>query len=137
MVSHLRAEIAYISAAINSGRSFSAVYDYSEGRYIRVQGSVSDTNVDIYNVEMGHYVRGSLTGGKGLLFHSGEGYQVEIEVNQGRVYGYDHGSKTHFLGYINDTMINLYDYEQPVTPKEIAKNLGYARAYIHMRFCQL
>ena len=33
--------------------------------------------------------------------------------------------------------INHYDYEQPVTPKEIAKNLGYARAYIHMRFCQL
>jgi DNA-binding transcriptional regulator GbsR (MarR family) len=33
--------------------------------------------------------------------------------------------------------ITLYFCEEPTTPKEIAKKLGYARAYVHMRLCQL
>jgi DNA-binding transcriptional regulator GbsR (MarR family) len=33
--------------------------------------------------------------------------------------------------------ITLYSYGKPTTPKEIAKKLGYARAYVHMRLCQL
>ena len=42
---------------------------------------------------------------------------------------------------LNDTLkkiyITLYFCEEPTTPKEIAKKLGYARAYVHMRLCQL
>lgn len=42
---------------------------------------------------------------------------------------------------LNDTLkkiyITLYCYDEPTTPKEIAKKLGYARAYVHMRLCQL
>ena len=42
---------------------------------------------------------------------------------------------------LNNTLkkiyITLYCCEEPTTPKEIAKNLGYARAYVHMRLCQL
>ena len=33
--------------------------------------------------------------------------------------------------------ITLYCQKEPTTPKEIAKTLGYARAYVHMRLCQL
>jgi DNA-binding transcriptional regulator GbsR (MarR family) len=33
--------------------------------------------------------------------------------------------------------LTLYFCEEPTTPKEIAKKLGYARAYVHMRLCQL
>jgi DNA-binding MarR family transcriptional regulator len=33
--------------------------------------------------------------------------------------------------------ITLYSCGEPTTPKEIAKKLGYARAYVHMRLCQL
>ena len=33
--------------------------------------------------------------------------------------------------------ITLYSYGEPATPKEIAKKLGYSRAYVHMRLCQL
>jgi DNA-binding transcriptional regulator GbsR (MarR family) len=33
--------------------------------------------------------------------------------------------------------ITLYFCGEPATPKEIAKKLGYARAYVHMRLCQL
>lgn len=33
--------------------------------------------------------------------------------------------------------ITLYSCGEPKTPKEIAKKLGYARAYVHMRLCQL
>lgn len=42
---------------------------------------------------------------------------------------------------LNDTLkkiyITLYCKKQPTTPKDIAKTLGYARAYVHMRLCQL
>ncbi len=42
---------------------------------------------------------------------------------------------------LNDTLkkiyITLYCCGEPTTPKEIAKKLGYARAYVHMRLCQL
>ncbi|MGD9131616.1 MAG: hypothetical protein PVH73_08620 [Candidatus Bathyarchaeota archaeon] len=33
--------------------------------------------------------------------------------------------------------ITLYSYGEPATPEEIAKKLGHARAYVHMRLCQL
>jgi DNA-binding MarR family transcriptional regulator len=33
--------------------------------------------------------------------------------------------------------ITLYSYGEPTTPKKIAKKLGHARAYVHMRLCQL
>jgi len=33
--------------------------------------------------------------------------------------------------------ITLYSCGEPTTPKEIAKKLGYTRAYVHMRLCQL
>jgi DNA-binding MarR family transcriptional regulator len=33
--------------------------------------------------------------------------------------------------------ITLYCCGEPETPKELAKKLGYARAYVHMRLCQL
>jgi DNA-binding MarR family transcriptional regulator len=42
---------------------------------------------------------------------------------------------------LNDTLtkiyLTLYFCEKATTPKEIAKKLGYARAYVHMRLCQL
>ena len=42
---------------------------------------------------------------------------------------------------LNDTLkkiyITLYCCGEPTTPKEIANKLGYARAYVHMRLCQL
>ena len=42
---------------------------------------------------------------------------------------------------LNDTLrkiyITLYSCGEPKTPEEIAKKLGYARAYVHMRLCQL
>ena len=42
---------------------------------------------------------------------------------------------------LNDTLkkiyITVYCAGKPTTPKEIAKQLGYARAYVHMRLCQL
>ena len=33
--------------------------------------------------------------------------------------------------------ITLYSCGEPATPKEIAEKLGYTRAYVHMRLCQL
>jgi len=40
---------------------------------------------------------------------------------------------------LNDTLkkiyLTLYFCEEPATPKEIDKKLGYARAYVHMRLC--
>ncbi len=42
---------------------------------------------------------------------------------------------------LNDSLrkiyITLYSCGEPKTPKEIATKLGYARAYVHMRLCQL
>ena len=42
---------------------------------------------------------------------------------------------------LNDTVkkiyITLYCCGEPITPIEIATKLGYARAYVHMRLCQL
>ena len=42
---------------------------------------------------------------------------------------------------LNDTLkkiyITMYCCGEPTVPKEIAKKLGYARAYVHMRLCQL
>ena len=42
---------------------------------------------------------------------------------------------------LSDTLkkiyITLYFCEEPTTPKEIARKLGFARAYVHMRLCQL
>jgi len=33
--------------------------------------------------------------------------------------------------------VTLYFCIEPATPKNVAKKLGFARAYVHMRLCQL
>ncbi len=33
--------------------------------------------------------------------------------------------------------LTMHFFGEPAAPKEIAKKLGYARAYVHMRLCQL
>lgn len=42
---------------------------------------------------------------------------------------------------LNDALkkiyLTMYCCGEPITPSEIAKKLGYARAYVHMRLCQL
>ncbi|MGD2066387.1 MAG: hypothetical protein PVI43_04355 [Candidatus Bathyarchaeota archaeon] len=42
---------------------------------------------------------------------------------------------------LNDSLrkiyITLYSCGEPKTPEEIANKVGYARAYVHMRLCQL
>jgi DNA-binding MarR family transcriptional regulator len=38
---------------------------------------------------------------------------------------------------LKNIYITLYCYGEPTAPKEIAKKLGHARAYVHMRLCQL
>ena len=40
-------------------------------------------------------------------------------------------------GGLKKIYITLYCCGEPKTPKELAKKLGYARAYVHMRLCQL
>ena len=54
-----RACIAYIAGCLIANKKSSAVYDYSQSKYINLSGDVSAQSVNIYDYDQGCYLSGN------------------------------------------------------------------------------
>lgn len=104
-----KACIAYIAGRLVSGRDSSAVYDYSQGRYINVAGSVTGSAVSIYDYSRSCHISGG--GAPQIsLYDYGGSHHITLTIDGTGFSGYDYGSSTHFSGTVNGTAVSVYDY---------------------------
>jgi hypothetical protein len=107
MQPHTRRAVAFIAGRAISGSDASAVYDYSESRYVFFSGDVSAGNVNVYDHEENCHVGGSLPS----LYHYGNGQHIQLDVSGTQFNGFDYGSGQHFSGTVNGQAVSVYDYE--------------------------
>lgn len=103
----LRACIANIAARLAGQDANSAVYCYTQGKYINISGNVTASVVNIYDYDRGAHVSGSPSN----LYDYGGGAFITLEVNGKGFKGYDYGSGNHYTGTINGRSVAVYDYE--------------------------
>lgn len=106
MQAHTRRAIAYIAGRLISSSRASAVYDYSESRYVNFSGDVSFQNVNVYDYDQRCYVSGSL----GSLYHYGNRSYVQLDVNGTNFRGYDYDTRNNLSGNVSGSAVSLYDY---------------------------
>lgn len=103
-----RRTIAYIGGRLISGKRSSAIYDYSGGGYTSIDGSVTSSNVDVYDYGRSCHVSGS----GGSLYDYGRGCHVDLKAKDAtRFSGYDYGSSSYFEGTVSGASVSFYDYD--------------------------
>lgn len=62
MLTGTRACVAYACARLVSGRSTSAVFDYSQSKHVLISGTVNDRSVNVYDHDRECFMTGSRSG---------------------------------------------------------------------------
>src|ERR1044072_2008472 len=101
---------AYTAGVLLSGRRSSAIYDYSEGGYRQISGTVGPGHVNVYDHQDLCPVSGSGTATYLSLYHYGEGAYLPLDLRGGQLHGYDCGTGSHFTGNVSGNTVTLYDY---------------------------
>jgi hypothetical protein len=101
-----RACIAYVVAALVSGRKGNGIYDYAQSRRISISGSVSSSKVRVYDYDRGCY----FTGSPGRLYDYRRNAHLSLSINGNKFSGYDYADNCHFSGAVNGSSISIFDY---------------------------
>jgi hypothetical protein len=106
-----RALIAYAAGKLLSDSTGSSLYDYSQGTYRNISGTVSASRINLYDYTDSCHLSGNGTGGSHYsLYHYGEGSHITLNTNGSNFSGYDYASGDHFSGHVTGRSITLYDY---------------------------
>ena len=105
-----RACVAFVAGRLISGQAASSVYDYSQSKYVSIDGNVKSNNVDVYDYDRGCHFGGSGNGKTFDLYDYGGSHHVELKINGSNFEGYDYGASCHFSGDVRGGDISLYDY---------------------------
>lgn len=102
----VRRGIAYVLACLITNRPGRSLYDYSESKYFYFSGNINPS-VSIYD----HHMKSHITGGDNNLFHCGPKEYITFQLEGKTFTGYDYATHKHYKGKINQSNIQLYDYD--------------------------
>lgn len=105
-----RACTAYVAIRLISGSRGSAVYDYSQSKYISIDGDIDQSQINIYDYGRGCYFGGNGSPVKFDLYDYGGGHYIELKINGSHFEGYDYGAHCYFSGDVNGNAASFYDY---------------------------
>ena len=106
MKPHVRRAIAFIAGRLITGRASSGIFDYTAGTHIPITGTVTETNISIYDHDQRAHVGGSL---RNIHFY-GDGCAAQISIHGNNFDGYDFCGSGHFIGHAQGNVIWVYDY---------------------------
>jgi hypothetical protein len=112
MNSNQRACIAGIANAIVNNKKINSVYSYELSTHISISGTVSASNINIFDHSRSCHISGSGNGeGKYSLFDYGLSKHITLNIKNEKFDGFDYMSNKHFSGTVCKNSVNLYDYE--------------------------
>jgi len=106
-----RRGVAYIAGRALAERNSSAVYDYDAGEHFFFGGTLTRTQVSVYDYDKRCYITGSGNGQGFALFHYGNGGHISLMVETDSFNGFDYDSSSHFSGKVNGSVVWVFDYE--------------------------
>jgi hypothetical protein len=87
------------------------VFDYSQSKHIHFSPIVIDrTQVSVYLHDGNCHFSGTSSGDRFSLFHNGQLHFVDLQLTGNSFIGYDYGSKSHFSGAVNGSIISIVDF---------------------------
>lgn len=107
----IRRAVAYIAGRASSGRSSSAVFDYTRSRYFSFSGRVTESAVSAFDYSEHCHIGGSGHSGSFSLYHYGGQQHIRLQVDGRKFRGYAYGSGGHFSGTVNGRSVAIFDFE--------------------------
>ena len=110
MTSNSRAAVAYVAIRLASNLQGTSIYDDSQRIFIHIDGLVSFEHVNIYDYEQNVRIQGNCNNGVFMLYHYGDGHNIELVVNGVEVSGYDYGEGNRFTGLVSGNTAQIHDF---------------------------
>jgi hypothetical protein len=107
-----RACVAYVVGSLVHGHRSELVYDYERNKHLTIHGLVSDSSVEVYDVDRACYLAGSAQAGQFTLYDHGQSAHVSLRIEGDQFSGYDYGSRHHFSGSAAGRTIAFYDFAE-------------------------
>ncbi len=113
MEAHVRAVIAYVVGRLVTGKTSSAIYDYSESAFRSIDGQVMANTIDVfdYKAHCHCHFGGTGNGTSFSLFHYGDRHHVDLTITGTHFEGFDYGSRGHYSGDVSRDTTSLYDHK--------------------------
>ena len=102
---HTRTCIAFVAGSVISGIKASSIYDYDRSRHLNFSGTLSESNVQIFDYERSCHFGGRLPS----LFDYGRNIDILLHIDKTSFSGCDYGDDEHFSGHASNGSISLYD----------------------------
>jgi hypothetical protein len=114
MKPYKRACVAYTAGRLISQKVASMIYDYTEGKYVCLEGEINPDKIDIYDYETECNFEGECQHGVFSIYNSCCDQNIELIIKGQKFNGYDFGESCHFSGNVNSDSITLYDCEDAI-----------------------
>lgn len=111
MRANMRATIGYIAIRLVSNQEVSSIYDQSQGTFLRIEGTITNSHIQVYDYESNCRIDGNKNGDTFFLHHHGEGYNVELIINGSELSGYDYCTSNRFTGSVSGHSVQIYDFD--------------------------
>ena len=103
---------AFFASAVGchiSGIEHPSIYDYSQTKYITINGRISDNNIYLFDNDRKCYLSGHGTNYKFDLYDHGNQTHIVLDIKGNEFSGTEHENRGRYHGYAKDGFVILFD----------------------------
>jgi hypothetical protein len=103
--------VAYIVGKLIRGKEISKIFDQTTSSYNQINGEVSNSRINVYDIEKNELITGS-GDGKGIsLYDFATAKFIDLKIDGGKFDGFDYESKKVFYGEIKENQVSFFDFQ--------------------------